>query len=160
MKNSTNEFSSLGQLIGYSARSSRIYMDEYLDGHLDIDLTSSEGSTLRAILFARSHGEEITSKDVMDSRRLGKAAASYSLSNLEKKGYIRTVQDQKDRRKKLIDLTEEGERIYKEFEKALTEVDAQLEKGFSKEELKQFVSLLERYVENAKKGAEKIHENR
>lgn len=159
MKNE-NEIWSLGHLIGYSSRCTRVYIDEYLNRRLDIDLTTSEGSTLRAILFARSQHEEITSRAVMDSRHLGKATASYSLSNLEKKGYIRTIQDSKDRRKKLIFLTEEGEKIYKEFEKALQEVNAQIEKGFSKEELQQFRSLLERSIENSKEGVANIHENR
>lgn len=139
---------SIGQEIGYTARCSRMFIDEYLSHNFPYDLTSAEGATLKSIFFAVGEEKEITARDIMERRKLNKATVSYSLKNLEQKGLITMKVKADDKRVKIILLTEEGKKMQEAFDKTFVKINAIQEKGLSEEEKTELRSLLKRYREN------------
>ena len=76
----------------------------------------------------------------------GKAHIGKILSNMEKKGYItRTVSMNKNVMVKHSILTDKGEKLYEETDKAFIELAKHTLKVFTEEEIQTFVGLLDKY---------------
>lgn len=71
------------------------------------------------------------------------------LDRLERKGVLRRVRTQGDRRTVHLELTEEGAKLYPRIVQALMQVFNRLLHGFSKSEVRQLEQLLTRMVDNA-----------
>jgi DNA-binding MarR family transcriptional regulator len=71
------------------------------------------------------------------------------LDRLEKKGVLRRVRANSDRRTARLELTPEGKRLYPKILEALVQEFNRLLRGFSKAEVRQLEDLLQRMVANA-----------
>jgi len=71
------------------------------------------------------------------------------LDRLEKKGVLRRVRTQDDRRTVRLELTADGSKLYPRILQALVQVFNRLLHGFSKSEVQQLELLLKRMVANA-----------
>jgi DNA-binding MarR family transcriptional regulator len=71
------------------------------------------------------------------------------LDRLEKKGVLRRVRANSDRRTARLELTAEGKRLYPKILEALVQEFNRLLRGFSKREVSQLEHLLQRMVANA-----------
>jgi DNA-binding MarR family transcriptional regulator len=71
------------------------------------------------------------------------------LNRLEKKGVLRRVRANGDRRTARLELTAGGRRLYPRILEALVEVFNRLLRGFSKSDVRQLEHLLKRMVANA-----------
>ena len=71
-----------------------------------------------------------------------KACLTSLMSNMERKGYVRREEDPKDRRNKLVYLTDEGERFHKWIEPTLNDYYKRLEAILSADKLRQTEKLL------------------
>jgi MarR family transcriptional regulator, multiple antibiotic resistance protein MarR len=71
------------------------------------------------------------------------------LDRLEKKGVLRRVRTESDRRTVRLELTEEGAKLYPRIVQALVQVFNRLLHGFTKSEVRQLERMLARMVDNA-----------
>lgn len=71
------------------------------------------------------------------------------LDRLEKKGVLRRLRTQDDRRTVRLELTAGGEKLYPRIVEALVQVFNRLLHGFSKSEVHQLEDMLKRMVANA-----------
>jgi MarR family transcriptional regulator, multiple antibiotic resistance protein MarR len=71
------------------------------------------------------------------------------LDRLEKKGVLRRVRTESDRRAVRLELTADGSRLYPRILEALVQVFNRLLHGFTKTEVRQLEQLLTRMVDNA-----------
>jgi MarR family transcriptional repressor of mepA len=129
-----NEEKALGADIRQTNNLIKAYIDRTLESQLEEKLTGIEGMTLGYIF--RHQEEEIVAKDVMTRSKVSKATTSQTLSGLVKKGYIRMAPSKEDKRKKVITLTEKGEKVEAEFKAIFTGISAQVKKGVTPEEEK------------------------
>ena len=71
------------------------------------------------------------------------------LDRLEKKGVLRRVRGESDRRAVRLELTADGKKLYPRILQALVDVFNRLLRGFKKGEVRQLEVLLKRMVANA-----------
>ena len=84
------------------------------------------------------------------SRKTGLSAATLTgmLDRMEKASLVRRVDDPNDRRKQLIELTEEARNLQKEYDEISAEMDSLYFKGFSEDDADALQGLLERVLAN------------
>ena len=75
-----------------------------------------------------------------------------TLKRMEARGLLIRRPDEKDRRNTRIFLTEEGEIVVKQLDEKKKQVEAQMFRGFSKEEYGMLEELLGRMKDNLEKG--------
>lgn len=66
---------------------------------------------MRVLRFLHNHGD-ITQREMQDALCIKSAAMSELISRLEDKGLIIRTQSSRDKRKKMLTLTQEGERVF------------------------------------------------
>lgn len=88
------------------------------------------------------------------AKRIGKDKSTVTplAKKLESLGYIKRTQDEKDRRKTYISLTEKGEDLKKEFDSISAAVKETAYNGFTEEEKEIFLVLLKRMYMNFREG--------
>lgn len=136
-----------------------IYSMKYLYNHLCMDvmqeyhLTRSE---LDILLFLHNNPEFDSAKDIVEKRGLVKSQASMGIEKLIQKGYLKTVQDQKDKRCYHLYLlapskpiVEAGLKVQKHFNDILFE-------GVSDEEMICWKKVLEHMNDNIVNRKEEI----
>ncbi len=99
-------------------------------------------------------GDGISQKEICRDVQISKSTTSKMINKLEAEGYLRMEKDPKDRRVKLIYLTDKKhdiDHIVREIEK---EVDDILFKGFTREERDVFIGYLMRIQENVEETVE------
>jgi len=129
-----NEEKPIGVEIRHTDNLIKAYIDQTLSNQLEEKLTGIEGMTLGYIFHHQE--EEIVAKDVMARSRVSKATTSQTLAGLVKKGYLRMAPSKEDKRKKIITLTEKGEKVEMEFKTIFRAISAQVKKGIGPEEEK------------------------
>jgi len=129
-----NEEKPIGVEIRHTDNLIKAYIDQTLSNQLEEKLTGIEGMTLGYIFHHQE--EEIVAKDVMARSRVSKATTSQTLAGLVKKGYLRMAPSKEDKRKKVITLTEKGEKVEMEFKTIFRAISAQVKKGIGPEEEK------------------------
>ena len=84
------------------------------------------------------------------SRKTGLSAATLTgmLDRMEKAGLVHRVDDPNDRRKQLIELTDEARNLQKEYDEISAEMDSLYFKGFSEDEADALQGYLERVLAN------------
>lgn len=127
-----NEEKPIGVEIRHTDNLIKAYIDQTLSSQLEERLTGIEGMTLGFIFHHQ--GVEIVAKDVMAHSKVSKATTSQTLAGLVKKGYIRMIPSKEDKRKKVITLTDKGEKVEMEFKTIFGAISAQVKKGISPEE--------------------------
>jgi len=78
-----------------------------------------------------------------------KASVTKALKVLEKEGYVKRVSSEEDKRELRCFVTEEGEAVVKEFMPKANVIKETLFKGFSTEEIKNYMNLTMRFYENS-----------
>ena len=94
------------------------------------------------ILYALWHEDGVPIKTVSEKCGLAITSLTTMLERMEKNGLIRREQDQQDKRKTLLYLTEKAHKLKVDYD------DVIYYKGFSENEIVQFESYLERIQKN------------
>ena len=105
-------------------------------------LTSVQSAVLEYIYKRNTKGEKVYSKDIEKTFDMRRATSAGILQLLEKQGLIIRELENKDSRLKNIILTE------KEIKRAIEENERKIRKNISKEEIKQFLEILNKMYNN------------
>lgn len=99
--------------------------------------------------FMREHeNQPIYQRDIEAEFQVSRATASNMLSVMERKGLIERLPVEHDARLKKLMLTEQGRAIMERADSDMKEMEEKLTRGFTPEEKKQFLALLDRVLEN------------
>ncbi len=108
------------------------------------NITSGQPKILE---YLGSHGP-CPQKDIALNCYIDKATLSSVLTGMEKSGLIERSSDIKDRRVKLIQLSEEGWKLARALNQDFFKTESVALTGFSEEEAAQFISYLKRIRNN------------
>ena len=95
--------------------------------------------------------ENIYQKDIQNNLGISKAAISDVLQTMEKKEMITRIPSKVDGRKIKIVLTDKGNKLYKEVETNMQEVDQIIKENITQEEIEEFIRISHKIKENIKK---------
>lgn len=118
-----------------------------MDCHLV--LPKSEFFLLTILLREKKENkvDEIYPSKISDKSRLSRPAITQTLNSLEKKGYIKRVLEENDRRKFKVSITEEGIQILNEaFEDKFTQL-MEIANKLGEEKIKQLLDIFKEIVE-------------
>ncbi len=101
--------------------------------------------------LAENKDKDIFQKDFEDVLGITRSTASKILSLMEEKGLIERTAVAGDARLKKIALTSVGDQMLKNMTEAKRNMEKQLKKGFSQEEIERLCDYLNRMRENMKK---------
>lgn len=102
-----------------------LYLESLKEYASNIDVNRTQ---LRALVFIKNNGE-ITMTDLCEKLNIEKGSLTTMVDDLTKKGYLTRTRDLRDRRKYILNLTNEGDIIAKDF---LEELGKKLETRFLK----------------------------
>jgi DNA-binding MarR family transcriptional regulator len=102
-----------------------LYLESLKEYAANIDVNRTQ---LRALVFIKNNGE-ITMTDLCERLNIEKGSLTTMVDDLTKKGYLTRTRDSRDRRKYILNLTDKGDTIAKEF---LEELGKKLEVRFLK----------------------------
>ena len=111
-------------------------------------LTSVQSAVLEYIYKRNTKGEKVYSKDIEKTFDMRRATSAGILQLLEKQGLIIRELENKDSRLKNIILTEKALEVQKEIKRAIEENERKIRKNISKEEIKQFLEILNKMYNN------------
>ena len=100
-----------------------LYLESLKEYASNIDVNRTQ---LRALVFIKNNGE-ITMTDLCEKLNIEKGSLTTMVDDLTKKGYLTRTRDSRDRRKYILNLTNEGDIIAKDF---LEELGKKLESRF------------------------------
>ncbi|MDU1538977.1 MAG: MarR family transcriptional regulator [Paeniclostridium sordellii] len=100
-----------------------LYLESLKEYASNIDVNRTQ---LRALVFIKNNGE-ITMTDLCEKLNIEKGSLTTMVDDLTKKGYLTRIRDLRDRRKYILNLTNEGDVIAKDF---LEELGKKLESRF------------------------------
>ncbi len=89
---------------------------------------------------------EITQKDLAKSKSLNNATVTRALERLEKKGFVKRMEDEKDKRKKNVLLTSDGKQILNKIMKKHEIYKNEIFKGFDENEFQNLMILLDKLL--------------
>ena len=101
------------------------------------------------ILVALATGEADSASALCKGISYDPGAMTRMIDRLEQKGLIRRTDHPEDRRRVGLELTAEGKAVYPKVKAALMSVQNECLRGFSKSEVRQLESLLQRMLANA-----------
>lgn len=104
------------------------------------------------ILFALWQKDNIPIQELAKRTSLGKSTLTRMLDKLEESGHLVRVFPDDDRRKVLIQLTEENKKMKKAYEDVSAEMTGLYYEGFSDAEIDQFEGFLLRIFNNLEKN--------
>ncbi|RZT02561.1 MarR family winged helix-turn-helix transcriptional regulator [Cuneatibacter caecimuris] len=94
----------------------------------------------------------VSQRKMAEHLQVKPSTVSVTLKRMEARGLLIRRPDEKDRRNTRIFLTEEGEIVVKQLDEKKKQVEAQMFRGFSKEEYGILEELLGRMKDNLEKG--------
>ncbi|MBC6003784.1 Uncharacterized HTH-type transcriptional regulator yusO [uncultured Clostridium sp.] len=100
-----------------------LYLESLKEYAANTDVNRTQ---LRALVFIKNNGE-ITMTDLCEKLNIEKGSLTTMVDDLTKKGYLTRTRDLRDRRKYILNLTNEGDVIAKDF---LEELGKKLESRF------------------------------
>ena len=100
-----------------------LYLESLKEYAANTDVNRTQ---LRALVFIKNNGE-ITMTDLCEKLNIEKGSLTTMVDDLTKKGYLIRTRDLRDRRKYILNLTNEGDVIAKDF---LEELGKKLESRF------------------------------
>lgn len=113
------------------------YFNKKLKTH---NVTRSEVS----ILFILNKEDYISQSQLSKLLEVNEATVTRALTRLENKRFVRKVLSEKDKRKKLVALTEKGKNVCKEIMKHQEEFKKELFEDFTDEELENLKNSIEK----------------
>ena len=128
-----------GYLISKIKQTSERIFDKKLKNHGIEDLNNAQGR----ILFNLWQEDHVPITELVKKTSLGKTTLTSMLKRLEERGYIRREEAVGDKRQTLISLTEKGQKIRKSYGDVSLEMLTLYYKGYSKEEIINFETMLE-----------------
>ena len=130
-----------------------LYDNLCIDVMQEYCLTRSE---LDILLFLHNNPEFDSAKDIVEKRGLIKSQASMGIEKLMQKGYLKTVQDQKDKRRYHLYLLTSSQPIIEAGLKAQKRFNDILFQGVSEDELKCWKNVLKQISYNIMNGKDEI----
>lgn len=106
------------------------------------------------ILDFLSKNDGCIQRELAESCNIEPATVTSILANMEKSGLIYRTENPKDRRVLNVFLTDKGKKSQREVEKVFNLIDEECFKGFSEEEKRQAIHILNRLYENIAGGGE------
>lgn len=125
-------------------RINKLYTEKSNHNLKEFNVTRSDMS----FLFKLNEMGETTQKDLAESRNLNNATVTRALERLEKKGFVKRVDDEKDKRKKNVFLTHEGKRIINKILKKHNSYKKEIFKDFNENEFHNLMTLLDKLLFN------------
>ena len=98
--------------------------------------------------FYDNREKEIFQRDFEQRFSIWRSTASNILKTMEQNGFIQRVSVKNDARLKQIILTDKAIKIHEEIMKDIERREAVLRKGFSDDEIEQFLGMIDRFVIN------------
>ena len=93
-------------------------------------------------------GEEVCQKDLEIETKLKKASITGAIDSLEDKNIVKRIQSNVDKRKNYIVVTQKVEDFKKNFEKRIEDVDNNIVRGISEQDLDVFLKVIDKMNEN------------
>ncbi len=120
------------------------------EGLSQMDLTASQGCVMGFLNHQKSPPME---KDVEAALHLSHASIAGILSRLEKKGFIESRPDPRDKRCKRIFVLEKGRDSHTHMHGIMDGLEQNITRDFTPEEREQFLTYLDRAIQNLDKEA-------
>ena len=102
----------------------------------------------RFILFTLAINDGISQNDIVRATHLKGSTISVALSKLEKKGYVKRVNDSYDQRQIRVYLTEKGSNLNEERRNLIESLDKKALKGITAKEEKNAAFVLATMIKN------------
>lgn len=119
------------------------------DALAQMELTASQG---RILGYIAHQSQPPCPKDIEEHFHLSHPSVSGTLSRMEKKGFIRFGEDDRDRRCKRIHMLKKGRECCERMSRRIAQIEMQVVADFTPEEQALFSQLLDRAIGNL--GAE------
>ena len=117
------------------------------------DLTSAQ---VRLMKYVRSReGRMATQKEIEHYFQVSHPTVVGIVQRLEHKGFVRTEMDERDKRKKLIFLTEYEEKMYQQVKSSHEKMEHILTAGMTEEQIRRLSELLSLVLCNLKEREER-----
>lgn len=132
----------IGFLIKKLTDKLRANVDASLKKH---DLTFSQ---TMVIDFLSEHNCKATQKEIEENLRVSHPTVVGIISRLEKNGFVNCFTDEKNRRNKIVCMTDKAQGIVSVMSADKKEIERKLTKGLSDEELEEFRRILDILYKN------------
>ena len=116
----------------------------------EFDKNDLQSASHPQILFLLAHGSEnrASQKEIADRLGVSAPTVAVSVKRMEKAGLVRKVADEKDLRRNLIALTDQGRRVVQESHVVFHAIEKDMFRGLSEQEQEQLKTLFLRIVSN------------
>ena len=138
-----DQTANVGRMLGCCGRLAKLHVDAELRRR-GYDVTPVQCHAL--IYLSRHHGEEITQRDLERALKLKPSTINGLVERLLEKNYISRCPSPSDGRCRLLQLTEEGERMMESFRAALERTDETILSKLTDEEQSVLEELLRRII--------------
>ena len=108
------------------------------------DAVQGEAFVLRYIAH---HGSSVLPGEIGQKMEVSSARVAVTLNNLEKKGLITRQIDRKDRRKILVEITQDGKDFAEQHQKFVLEIAANMLRLLGEEDAKEYVRITGRLAD-------------
>ena len=105
---------------------------------------------IRLLLFLHQNKELDIASEIVENLMISKSHVSYTVEKLKNKGYIIKVQDEKDKKKFHLKLTEKADNILKIIKSEQNKINDISYKDITENEKKQFIQTLKKILNNTK----------
>lgn len=120
-------------------------IDEKLKVKADADLGKYNltFAQSRVLAFLRDKGGSATQKEIEVFLEVSHPTVVGIVSRMEKNGHLKCRFDENDRRNKIVELTQQAEKLGKDMERSIKENENRMLKSLSQPEIKQLMKMLE-----------------
>lgn len=105
---------------------------------------------IRLLLFLHQNKELDIASEIVENLTISKSHVSYTVEKLKNKGYIIKVQDEKDKKKFHLKLTEKADNILKIIKSEQNKLNDISFKDITENEKKQFIQTFNKILNNTK----------
>ena len=123
-------------------RINKLYTENTNSNLKEFNVTRSDMS----FLLKLNEMGKVTQKDLAESRNLNNATVTRALERLEKKGFVKRIDDENDKRKRIVLLTSEGKQTINEILKKHESFKKDVFDDFDDNELQNLMTLLDRIL--------------
>lgn len=109
------------------------------------NLTMIQSSIIR---YLEMKGGRTTQKDIEDYMNVSHPTIVGIITRMENNGFLKCCMDSKDKRQKIVELTDSARAVSKEIHTEIENAEQNMLRGLSKEEQEELFSLLERVYRN------------
>ena len=119
-----------------------------LESFKEGEVTLSQARLLSVL--SEKYGGQSEFKDMEHDLMIAQSSTVNLVKKLVDKGFIETKKDEKDKRVKIMSLTEKGKGWLRETGKLMDEVESRMLRGLSDEEMEKCSETLEKILNNVK----------